>query len=266
MDLVCPADDVVRHRLRLVDVGDGADDVAQGRQMLDVDRGQDIDAGVEELVDVLPALGIAAAGDVGVGVFVHNRGPGRPGQDGVEVHFLKLRAPVGQPLGRDDLESLQERPRFAAAVVHGERHHDVLAALCRAGGLPPASRRSCPLRARPPGRSAAFHVPCRHSVTWSGRRRAGSTDGAPRPAGAALRNHQDCPPDGCGGGGLVLSRMEAARCVAWKGHHDHAEQATGRSFGAAARRRGALQELAAVRPPGRQGNPPGPGRRERQPT
>ena len=37
--------------------------------------------------------------------------------------------------------------------------------------------------------------------------------------------------------GRILSRMEAARCAAWKGHHDHAQPAPGGPFGAAARRR-----------------------------
>ena len=135
VDLIRSADNVVRHRLRLADVGDGADDVPQGRQMLDVDRGENIDAGVEEHGDVLPALGIPAARDIGMGVFVHNRGPRRPGQDRVEIHLLKLRVPVGQPPGRDDFESLQQRPRLAAAVVHGERDDDVLAALAEPVGF-----------------------------------------------------------------------------------------------------------------------------------
>ena len=103
--------------------------------MLDVDRGQDVDAGVKERVDVLPAFLVAAARDVGVGVFVHDRGPRGPGQDGVEVHFLELRAPVGQAPGRDDLESLQERPRLAASVVQGERDDDVLAAFAEPVGF-----------------------------------------------------------------------------------------------------------------------------------
>ena len=73
MDLVGPAHDVVRHRFGLSDLGDGADDVAEGRQVLDVDGGQDVDPGVEEFFDVLPAFGVAAAGNVGVRVFVHDR-------------------------------------------------------------------------------------------------------------------------------------------------------------------------------------------------
>ncbi len=129
IDLVGAAHDVVRHRLGLADVGDGADDVAEGRQVLDVDGGEDVDAGIEEFIDVLPAFGVAAAGDVGVGVFVHHRGSGCPGQDGVEVHFLELGAPVGQAPGRDDFEPLEQGPGVGPPVVQGERDDDVLAAL-----------------------------------------------------------------------------------------------------------------------------------------
>ena len=126
---------LIRHRLGLADVGDGADDVAEGCQMLDVDRGQDIDPGVEEFVHVLPALLVAAARDVGMGVFVHHRGLGGPGQDRVQIHFLILGAPVAQAAGRDDLEARQESPRFGAAVVRRERHGNVLAALAEAVGF-----------------------------------------------------------------------------------------------------------------------------------
>ena len=38
--------------------------------MLDVERGPDVDAGRDQLLHVLPALGMAAVGRVGVGEFV----------------------------------------------------------------------------------------------------------------------------------------------------------------------------------------------------
>ncbi len=59
--------------------------------MLDVDGGDDVDAGVEELFDVLPAFRVAAAGDVGVGQLVDEGEGGAAGQDGVDVHLLECR-------------------------------------------------------------------------------------------------------------------------------------------------------------------------------
>ena len=252
IDLVGAAHDVVRHRLRLADVGDGADDVAQGRQMLDVDRGQDIDPGIEEFVDVLPALLVAAARDVGMGVFVHHRGFGGAGQDGVEVHFLELRAPVGQAPGRDDFEARHEGPGVGASVVQGERDGDVLAALAEAVGflqhlvgLAHSGRGP----QEDPQRSTC-HVVILSLGDGHGRRGAGLKRRVKEPSGLSAGRWLRLR-------GLVLSRTEAARCVAWKGHYDHAQPAPGRPLGAAARCRGSLQELAAVRPPGRQGNPSG---------
>ena len=45
--------------------------------MLDVDRGDDVDAGVQQLLDVLPALRVPGAGDVRVRQLVDQRDPGR---------------------------------------------------------------------------------------------------------------------------------------------------------------------------------------------
>ena len=53
--------------------------------MLTVDI--DVDPGGEQLLDVLPALGVAGAGDVGVGEFVHERHLRAPGEDRVHVHL-----------------------------------------------------------------------------------------------------------------------------------------------------------------------------------
>ena len=57
--------------------------------MLDVERGVDVDPGGEQLLHVLLALGMAGAGDVGVGELVDQdeRGPAR--EDGVDVHFVE---------------------------------------------------------------------------------------------------------------------------------------------------------------------------------
>ena len=61
LDLVGAAHDLVRDRLALRDAGDPLDDVVERLEVLDVDGGDDVDAGVEELLDVLPALLVARA-------------------------------------------------------------------------------------------------------------------------------------------------------------------------------------------------------------
>ena len=69
-DLVGLVEHRVRHGLAHAHLGDLLDDVVEAFEMLDVERGPDVDAGRQQLVDVLPALRMAAAGHVGVGIFV----------------------------------------------------------------------------------------------------------------------------------------------------------------------------------------------------
>ena len=61
LDLVGSLEDRVGHGLAHGDAGDLRDDVVQALEVLDVERRVDVDAGVEQLLDVLPALGVARA-------------------------------------------------------------------------------------------------------------------------------------------------------------------------------------------------------------
>src|SRR5208282_3467828 len=51
-------EDPVRDRFPLTYTGDAGNDVVQALQVLDVDRRPHVDSGVEQLLDVLPALGM----------------------------------------------------------------------------------------------------------------------------------------------------------------------------------------------------------------
>ena len=61
LDLVGRAHDRVGDRLLLLDAGDLLDDVVHRLEVLDVHGGDHVDPGVEELLDVLPALLVARA-------------------------------------------------------------------------------------------------------------------------------------------------------------------------------------------------------------
>ena len=107
LDLVGTPDDLVRDRLLLLDPADLLHHVVEGLEVLDVDRRDDVDAGVEEGIDVLPALLVPAAGDVAVGELVDQRHRRAPRQDAVEVHLLERRPAVAQPHARHHLEPLE---------------------------------------------------------------------------------------------------------------------------------------------------------------
>ncbi len=94
LHLVGRPDDRVGDRLALHDPGDALDHVVDRFEMLDVDGRDDVDAGVEELVHVLPPLGVPRAGSVGVGELVDEGDLRVACEDGVDVHLLERCRPV----------------------------------------------------------------------------------------------------------------------------------------------------------------------------
>jgi hypothetical protein len=70
------------------------DHIVEALDVLDIDRGVDVDAMIEQFLDVEVALGMAAAGCVGVGELVDQRDLRMAGDEGVEVHLLERLASV----------------------------------------------------------------------------------------------------------------------------------------------------------------------------
>ena len=159
LDLVGGADDGVRHGLALRDAGDALHHVVQGLEVLDVDGRDDVDAGVEQLVDVLPALGVAAARRVGVGQLVDQRHRRLAGEHGVEVHLLERGAAVLHRAPRDDRE-VAELARGARPAVGLDVADDHVRAAARGDATPRrAWRTSCRRLERRRGRRAGGRVP-----------------------------------------------------------------------------------------------------------
>ena len=97
--------------------------------MLDVERGEDVDAGGEDLLDVLIALGVLGAGSVRVGELVDQAQLGRAAQDCVQVHLLQHRLPVAHAHTRQQGQPLGELGGLGAAVCLEQSDHDVTARL-----------------------------------------------------------------------------------------------------------------------------------------
>ena len=125
LDLVGGPDHGVRHRLPLRHPGDLLDHVGDGLEVLDVDGGDHVDASVEQLDDVLPALLVPRARHVRVRELVDKRDLRLAGEHRVDVHLFPLAAPVGQLLARDDLEPLDQRRRLRPPVRLGEPDDDI---------------------------------------------------------------------------------------------------------------------------------------------
>jgi predicted transcriptional regulator len=115
-DVAQAVEDEIRHGLADAHAGDPVDHVVEAFQVLDVDRGVDVDAGIQQFHHVLPTALVAAAGDVAMRQFVHQRDPRLAGEQGVEIKFLQRAALMLDAPARQHVESVQQRLRLHAAV------------------------------------------------------------------------------------------------------------------------------------------------------
>jgi hypothetical protein len=88
--------------------------------VLHVHGGDDVDAGVQELLHVLPALGVAGSWRVGVRHLVDQGEFGPTGEHRVDVEFVELHPAVRDDPARHLLDALGLRERRIATV----RLHD----------------------------------------------------------------------------------------------------------------------------------------------
>ena len=91
--------------------------------MLDVDGGDHRDPGVEQLLDILPSLGVLAARRVGVGKLVDQDHLRVTCQYGRHVDLGEAGATVFEVARRDDLDVLDHlRGSLAAVGLHHRGH------------------------------------------------------------------------------------------------------------------------------------------------
>ena len=113
---------MVGNGLPHADAGDAADHVVEGFQVLDVDRRIDIDAGGQQLLHILPAFGMARAGDVGVRQLIHQDQRGLARERTVQIELGQHLAAIGHLLERQALKTFDQRLGFLPAV--GLHHAD----------------------------------------------------------------------------------------------------------------------------------------------
>ena len=107
--------------------------------MLDVDRREHVDPGVEHVLDVLVALGVLDARRVGVRELVDQAQLGRAREDRRQVHLLEHRLAVADAPARDHRQALGERGGLGAPVGLEQADHDVAPGLLL--GVPSSSIR-----------------------------------------------------------------------------------------------------------------------------
>ncbi|HXY27583.1 MAG TPA: hypothetical protein VEH82_04820 [Acidimicrobiales bacterium] len=196
LDLVGLPHHPVRHPLAHADPGDPLDGVGQRLEVLDVDRRDDGDAGVEDLEDVFPALLVTARPrDVGVGQLVDQHHLRLAVEHAVEVHLLPRRAAVLDPLARDHREIADLLERVGPLVRLHEAHHHVRPpleaspSLVEHGACLADAGRRAEVDTEAPGRPDPFvlargahlHLACIGSVTTSVHSIAGATSADEKP-------------------------------------------------------------------------------------
>ena len=129
LDLVGAPHDAVGNRLALLHAGDALDHVVDRLEVLDVERRDHVEARVEQLLDVLPALLVSGARDVRVRQLVDEHDIRASSQHGIDVHLLELRVAVLDLAPRDDLEVAELLSRASPPVGLDDADHHVGAAV-----------------------------------------------------------------------------------------------------------------------------------------
>ena len=127
LDRVRAVEDGIRHGLAHAHMRDLGDHVVEALDVLDVDGGVDVDAVVQQLLDVEVAFGMAAAGRVGMGQLVDQHNLRTPRNDGVEVHFLEPLPLVFEAPAGNDLEPVEQGLGLLAPVGFDDADGDIVA-------------------------------------------------------------------------------------------------------------------------------------------
>ena len=124
--LVGLLEEAVGHGLADGDARDALDDVLEALEVLDVEGADDVDAGVQQLEDVLVALAVAAAGNVRVRQLVDDGDGGLALEDVVEAHLLDDDAAILDAAGAGSTSSPSTSATVSSAAVRlDEADHDV---------------------------------------------------------------------------------------------------------------------------------------------
>ena len=127
LDLVGVTQHLIRHRLKLARTGDGRDHVVERLQMLDVHGGDDVDAGIQQRVHIVPALCRFGSAATVRGLLTHHGVRQLVDKDDLRVRFQRrfkvqfrvIATPVRNRFAGQRRQSLGELTgTFAPVVLH----------------------------------------------------------------------------------------------------------------------------------------------------
>ncbi len=124
-DVVRHFHDAVGHRFTHTDAGDACDRFVQCLDVLDIERGIDVDTGCEDLFHVLPALLMTTPVDIGMRELIDQRELRVARQERIEVQLRQDAAAIDHGLSRQLRQPRQLRLRFGAPVCLDQRGNDI---------------------------------------------------------------------------------------------------------------------------------------------
>src|SRR5450759_3504443 len=125
LDLVSALEHRIGHRFPNANLGDAADDIVQAFEVLDVERRVNVDAAVEQLLDIVPAFRMARALGVGMSQLINQDQCRVALERTIEVELAYLRAAILDDPWRQNFEAFQQRDRFCAAVSFRQADHHI---------------------------------------------------------------------------------------------------------------------------------------------
>ena len=113
---------MVGHGLMDLDADDAAHHIVQTLQVLDVERGPHLDTRLQQLLHILPALGVARAGNIAVRQLVQQQHIRVACQCGIQIELGQLLAQVVQRAPRQQLQVMQLLLGLGAAMCFHQPH------------------------------------------------------------------------------------------------------------------------------------------------
>jgi hypothetical protein len=101
------------------------DHIVETLKMLHIERADYVDAGVQQLQNVLVALFITAKRGIGMRQLIDDGHLGASLKNCIKVHLLDRHALVFDPLPRNHLESLDQRRGIESVMGLDESQHNI---------------------------------------------------------------------------------------------------------------------------------------------
>ena len=131
-DFVGVIEHAIRHGLPDAHSGDAAHDIVQAFQMLHVHCRPHVDAGIQQLFDVLPPFGVARPGHIGVRQFVDQDQLRRARQRRVEIELVQQPVAIPDVLQGQPLQIAEQGIGLGPAVGLDHADHHVHAVALQA--------------------------------------------------------------------------------------------------------------------------------------